>query len=124
MMQRIIALLGRRDEPTDAVEEYCRYLATALRERGFEMSLVRLPWPERGWAAALRELARNAGDWRGQWVCVQYTALAWSARGFPLRFLSVLNVLRRAGARVVVVYHDAAPYAGDRLVDKLRRAAQ
>jgi glycosyltransferase involved in cell wall biosynthesis len=124
MMQRIIALLGRRDEPTDAVEEYCRYLATALRERGFEMSLVRLPWQERGWAAALRELARNAADWRGQWVCVQYTALAWSARGFPLRFLSVLNVLGRAGARAVVVYHDAAPYEGDRLVDKLRRAAQ
>ena len=124
MIQRIIALLGQRDEPTDAVEEYCRYLATALGECGFEMLVVRLPWAERGWAAALYELATQSVNWRGQWVCVQYTALAWSERGFPLRFLSVLNVLRRAGARVVVVYHDAVPYAGDRPVDKLRRAVQ
>ncbi|MCU1243184.1 MAG: hypothetical protein JWO71_3910 [Candidatus Acidoferrum typicum] len=124
MTRRIIALLGRRDEPTDAVEEYCRYLATALGERGFEMSLVRVPWAERGWAAALHELAQQAVNWRGQSVCVQYTALAWSARGFPLRFLSVIKVLHRAGVRVVVVYHDATPYAGNRPVDKLRRAVQ
>ena len=26
-----IALLGRKDEPTDAVEEYCRYLSAALQ---------------------------------------------------------------------------------------------
>jgi hypothetical protein len=42
--RRIIALLGRRDEPTDAVEEYCRYLAGALRDRGFAMELTRVPW--------------------------------------------------------------------------------
>lgn len=124
MKQRIIALLGRPDKPTDAVEEYCRYLAAALRDHGFEMSLARLSWAERGWSAALRELAQNAADWRGQWVCIQYTALAWSARGFPLRLLSVMNTLRRAGARVVVVYHDTGPYAGNRLLDKLRRAVQ
>jgi glycosyltransferase involved in cell wall biosynthesis len=35
-----------------------------------------------------------------------------------------MNVLRRAGARVAVVYHDAGPYPGDRLLDKLRRAGQ
>jgi glycosyltransferase involved in cell wall biosynthesis len=33
-------------------------------------------------------------------------------------------MLRRAGARVGVVYHDAGPYAGDRSLDKLRRAVQ
>ena len=54
--RRIIALLGRRDEPTDAVEEYCRYLAGALRDRGFAMELTRVPWTERGWTTALREL--------------------------------------------------------------------
>jgi glycosyltransferase involved in cell wall biosynthesis len=55
---------------------------------------------------------------------LQYTALAWSARGFSLRFLSVLKVLRRAGARVAVVYHDAGPFPGSRALDKLRRAVQ
>src|SRR4029077_9338789 len=58
------------------------------------------------------------------WVCAQYTALAWSAHGFPVRFLSVLNVLRRADARVTVVYHDTGPYSGRRILDKLRRAVQ
>jgi glycosyltransferase involved in cell wall biosynthesis len=124
MTQRMIALLGRRDEPTDAVEEYCRYLDTALRAHGFDLTLVRLPWAKRGWSAALDEIAKQAADWRGRWVCVQYTALAWSARGFPVRFLSLLNLLRRAGARIAVVYHDDGPYAGSRALDRLRRSVQ
>ena len=48
----IIALLGRRDEPTDAVEEYCRYLGGALRAQGVEMELARVPWADGGWTAA------------------------------------------------------------------------
>ena len=35
--RRIITLLGRRDEPTDAVEEYCRYLGEALRPHGYTL---------------------------------------------------------------------------------------
>jgi glycosyltransferase involved in cell wall biosynthesis len=124
MTQRMVALLGRRDKPTDAVEEYCRYLGAALRVHSFELVVARLPWTERGWSVALRELVQRASDWRGRWVCVQYTALAWSARGFPLRFLSVLDVLRRAGARVAVVYHDVRSFSGSRGLDKLRRAVQ
>jgi glycosyltransferase involved in cell wall biosynthesis len=122
--RRIIALLGRRDEPTDAVEEYCRYLGEALRAHGFEMELARVAWAERGWPAALRELREKAGVWRGQWVLLQYTALAWSGRGFPLRFLRVMSALRDAGARVVVVYHDVEPYAGVRVIDVVRRRVQ
>jgi glycosyltransferase involved in cell wall biosynthesis len=121
---RIIALLGRRDEPTDAVEEYCRYLGDALGNRGFPMELARVSWSERGWPVALRELRERAREWRGRWVLVQYTALAWSARGFPLRFLRVLKVLRNCGARVGVVYHDVEPYSGARAIDKIRRHAQ
>jgi len=124
MTKQMVALLGRRDEPTDGVEEYCHYLGAALDAHGFGLAVARLPWAERGWSAALRELGQNAADWRGRWVCVQYTALAWSARGFPRRFLSVLDVLRRAGARVAVVYHDAGPFPGSRGLDKLRRAVQ
>jgi len=122
--RRIIALLGRQDEPTDAVEEYCRYLGGSLRNRGFAMELARVPWAERGWSVALRELRERAREWGGKWVLLQYTALAWSARGFPLNFLRVVNELRKSGARVAIVYHDVEPYSGRRMVDWLRRMSQ
>ena len=51
--RRVVALLGRRDEPTDAVEEYCRYLGDALRKRGGDkIEIARVPWVEMGWATA------------------------------------------------------------------------
>jgi glycosyltransferase involved in cell wall biosynthesis len=124
MNVRTIALFGRRDEPTDAVDEYCRYLGGALRDRGVEMETARVLWAERGWARALRELRERASAWRGRWVFLQYTALAWSARGFPLRFLRVVQQLRDGGARVGVVYHDVESYAGGRVVDMVRRRTQ
>jgi Glycosyl transferases group 1 len=122
--RRVIALLGRRDEPTDAVEEYCRYLGGALHRRGFATELARVPWAERGWNAALRELRERAREWRSSWVLLQYTALAWSARGFPLNFLRVVSELRKCGARVAIVYHDVEPYGGHRLIGWLRRMSQ
>jgi glycosyltransferase involved in cell wall biosynthesis len=124
MTQKCVALLGKKDEPTDAVEEYCRYLGEALRQHGFDTQVVRAPWAEKGWSVALRELKEQATAWRGVWVLVQYTALSWSARGFPSRFLRVLKSLRSAGARIGVVYHDVEPYAGTRVVDRLRSHAQ
>jgi glycosyltransferase involved in cell wall biosynthesis len=124
MTQKCIALLGRRDAPTDAVEEYCQYLGEALRVHDFELEPARVAWLEDGWPAAMRELERQAAAWRGCWVLVQYTALSWSERGFPLRFLRVLRILRHAGARVAMVYHDVLPYQGIRTIDKLRRRAQ
>src|SRR5689334_17261278 len=123
MSEHCVALLGRADQPTDAVEEYCRYLSEALREHNFDLELVRVNWPEEGWRASLSDL-QEAGRWRGQWFCLQYTALAWSRRGFPFNFLRVIRALREAGARVGVVYHDGDPDKGRRWIDKLRRAAQ
>ena len=122
--QDAIALLGRADAPTDAVQDYCGYLDEALRVRGIGLAIERVSWAERGWRQALRSLRRRARGWRGTWVLVQYTALAWSARGFPLRFSRVLLILRRAGARVAVVYHDVEPFSGTRIIDRLRRRAQ
>jgi glycosyltransferase involved in cell wall biosynthesis len=122
--QRIIALLGRRDSPTDAVEEYCRYLGEALRPQNFDLNIERVSWEERGWAGAVRGLRESAKGWSGTWVLVQYTALAWSARGFPQRFLRILKTLKAAGARVGVVYHDVEPYEGTRMIDRLRRRVQ
>ena len=122
--QRVICLLGRRDEPTDAVEEYCQHLAEALATHSFQTEIRRVPWNQHGWAASLDALRLQSESWSGVWVLVQYTALAWSSRGFPNRILRVLRVLRKAGARIAVVFHDAEPFGGSRLVDHFRRAAQ
>jgi hypothetical protein len=124
MTQKCVALLGRRDTPTDAVEEFCRFLGAALTRHDNEMEIARVPWVERGWTAALAELRQDSRNWSGARVLLQYTALAWSRRGFPSRVLRVMDILRGAGARVGVVFHDVEPFAGARLVDRLRRQAQ
>ena len=124
MSEQWIALLGRCDQPTDAVADYCKFLSAALCNLGIELQLDRCDWDVAGWANAREALRERAASWRGRRVLVQYTALAWSARGFPVRFLSVLKLLRQCGARIAVVYHDAEPYSGGRLIDRFRRAAQ
>ena len=120
----MIALLGRRDEPTDALEEYCNYLGGALRTHDIQLEICRVPWNVTGWNDALQALRAKAVSWNGTWVLVQYTALAWSARGFPYRIFRVLKILRRVGARIAVVFHDVEPYHGTRLIDACRRAIQ
>jgi glycosyltransferase involved in cell wall biosynthesis len=124
MTQTVIALLGRKDEPTDAVEEYCRYLGEALRAHGFQLEIRHVSWGADGWPVVLNALQHQAANWRGVWVLVQYTALAWSERGFPQKFLRVLKTLKSAGARVSIIFHDVEPYPGARLVDSVRRFVQ
>lgn len=122
--QRVIALLGRKDEPTDAVEEYCRYLGAALAAHDIQLEIERFPWEKIGWTEAFKGLRKSAATWKGQWVLVHYTALAWSARGFPAKVLRVLTALVAAGARVAVLFHDVEPFPGTRLIDRWKRAAQ
>ena len=124
MSRQIIALLGRKDVPTDAVEEYCRYLGDALQAIGFQMQIRRVPWELHGWRQSLRALQLQSQAWPATWVLVQYTALAWSARGFPLKFPRVLRQLKSAGARVAVVFHDVEPFSSLRLIDRLRHRVQ
>ena len=62
----VIALLGRKDEPTDAVEEYCRYLAAALHSHDIQLKIRRVPWEIRGWSDSLTALRLQATDWRDQ----------------------------------------------------------
>jgi glycosyltransferase involved in cell wall biosynthesis len=116
--QSCIALLGKRDAPTDAVEEYCRYLDTALHSHDIQLEIRRVPWEIRGWSDSLTGLQLQAVNWRDRWVLVQYTALAWSSRGFPL------NILEFAGARIGIVFHDVEPFSGTRLIDSVRRFVQ
>jgi len=120
----MIALLGRRDEPTDALEDYCRYLGEALAAEGYNLDLVRVPWLEQGWLSALNWLSRESEEWQRRWILVQYTALGWSGHGFALPFLAVLGLLRIRDVRIAVVFHDPEPYSGARLVDRARRMSQ
>jgi glycosyltransferase involved in cell wall biosynthesis len=120
----VVLLLGRKDEPTDAVKEYCEYLSDALDKRAVKSEIARVAWNERGWTAAVDEIHRTALNWRGRWVFLQYTALAWSERGFPRRVLRVLRALREAAVQVGVVFHDVEPFAGTRAIDVLRRQVQ
>ncbi|HMD07969.1 MAG TPA: hypothetical protein VKH63_10575 [Candidatus Acidoferrum sp.] len=59
---RTIALLGRRDAPTEAVEEYCQYLGAALSAHDFELKLVRVAWLEDGWPAPTASGVRSVQD--------------------------------------------------------------
>jgi glycosyltransferase involved in cell wall biosynthesis len=124
MKKRCVALLGRRDEPTDAVEEYCNFLGAALEAQGISLEIERIPWCELGWRKALVRMGERAGHWKNDWILIQYTALAWSRRGFPVRFLGLVRLLRKYGVRCGVVFHDAQPYPGSRLIDHVRRQLQ
>ena len=122
--QRWIAVLGRKDEPTDALEDYCKLLAQSLHKKGYSLEVLRVPWAEHGWRRALRDARQRFANQPGSWVLVQYTALAWSRRGFPLLFTRIIRRLKRAGIRVLIVFHDPEPFGGRRYRDRLRRRVQ
>jgi glycosyltransferase involved in cell wall biosynthesis len=117
---KVILLLGRRDEPTDGVLDYCQNLRQAGLARGLSFELAQVHWAEEGWRRALAELRETASGWRDSWVLLQFTTLAWSRRGFPVRTPRVLDVLRQCGARPGVVFHDFAPFPGNGLVGRAR----
>lgn len=119
-----VALLGRRDAPTDGVEDYCTFLGTALASRGIDVKLARVEWMEKGWIAGLQQVWKNCSMWRGRWVLLQYTAFSWSHRGFPFGALAVLVILRRSGASVAVVFHEPDRQPGSGLLQALRGACQ
>src|SRR5579863_1861821 len=118
--EKVTLLLGRRDEPADGVLDYCVCLRQAGLTRGLSFELVQVSWAEKGWRKALAELRETASDWPNRWVLLQYTTLAWSRRGFPLRAPRVLDVLRECGARPGVVFHDFAPFPGTGIVGNAR----
>lgn len=121
-----VALLGQRDTPTDGVEDYCNFLALALKRQGVELELARVEWTERGWADALRRVREKGSAWKGRWVLVQYTALGWSRRGFPSRISGVIEALKEVGARVAIVFHEHSRQteSGRRWIDRVRGASQ
>jgi glycosyltransferase involved in cell wall biosynthesis len=81
-------------------------------------------WASSGWRAAVHDFVSQYPQKRQKWFLLQYTALAWSRRGFSWRFLSLLRELKKQGARCAVVFHDAETYFGNRLIDRTRRTVQ
>src|SRR5271154_6432657 len=122
--ERIVALVGQRDQPTDGVADYCAWLGGGLQSCGCELETFRVRWPEIGWSAALAELKEKANQWRGCWVLLQYTGMAWSRRGFPGRAPGIISTLKKNGMRCGVVFHDYHPFSGDRIIDSVRRQYQ
>ncbi len=123
--EKWVALLGRRDAAADGVEDYCTFLGRALARRKIELHLVRVNWNERGWLSALRRLSRDCAEWRGGWVLLQYTALGWSRRGFPVGAWAALKILRRRGVRCAVVFHEPGrQMESGRWIERLRGACQ
>jgi glycosyltransferase involved in cell wall biosynthesis len=120
----VIALLGHTDTPVDGVEDYCSYLSGALKGHNVGMKVFRMSWFERGWFAALRQLARDSVSWQRQWVILQFTALAWSRRGFPFGVLAVLAVLRYRRVRCGIMFHELHRHGGSRWIDRTRGVCQ
>jgi glycosyltransferase involved in cell wall biosynthesis len=122
--QRWIALLGRRDEPTDGVVDYCAWLGRAAAQYGHEFEIVRVDWAERGWRDSFARLQEKAAVWRGDWVLLQFTTLAWSRRGFPWQAPRILSVLKKSGVHCGVVFHDFFPFAGKGMIGRAREYCQ
>lgn len=117
-------MLGRRDTPADGVADYCAHLAHALGKRGIELRLSRVDWVEHAWLGALRDLFRESKVWHGKWILLQYTALGWSRRGFPVGALLALVILRLHGARCATIFHEPWGTTGPRRIDQIRCAFQ
>jgi len=120
----ITFLLGKRDMPADGVQDYCEYLGRALQARSVRSQIARLNWNTDGWWKALRELRRQCSEESPDWVILQFTALGWSKRGFPLGAIAALAIARRCANRCAVVFHDPYGAKGKRLVDKIRGSFQ
>ena len=121
---KVIAILGRRDSPTDGVVDYCDFLRDSLAKQGVTLETYAVPWVQRGWVFSIYGLWKQSKTWRGQWTLLQYTALSWSKRGFPFVTLAILWVLRARGVRRAVVFHDAFVHPSDRLINRIRDRIQ
>jgi len=117
--------MGRRDEPTDGVADYCAFLAQALSQCGVDLQPTHLSWDKTGWLPALGKLRREGKTWAGDNVLVQYTAMAWSRRGFPFGIMAAVRILSRNGIRCIVVFHESQRQSSSRRwIDRIRGACQ
>jgi glycosyltransferase involved in cell wall biosynthesis len=121
---RWVALLGRQDEPTDALIDYCSFLSAALSEYSVQLDREQVSWYRLGSFRAFARLWNQSFEWSGRWVLLQYTALGWSRRGFSFRILISLMILKLRRAKCAIVFHDPRAYEGSRIIDRFRRLVQ
>src|SRR5215469_184920 len=119
-----VALLGRRDQPTDGVYDYCAYLSAAFARRGDCLDVVDLRWDVHGWRRALVDLWKRSCVWKNRPVLLQYTALMWSARGFPFGALFVIAILKFRRVRLGVVFHDVQYEPARGVIRRMRVVCQ
>jgi len=121
---RWVALLGRQDEPTDALIDYCSFLSTALAEYCVQLDREQVSWYRMGSFRAFAKLWNQSVEWSERWVLLQYTALGWSRRGFSFRILISLIILKLRRVKCAIVFHDTRAYEGSRIVDRFRSLIQ
>jgi glycosyltransferase involved in cell wall biosynthesis len=125
LAQRWVAILGKRDSPTDGVEDYCSFLSQALFGLNIQMTLARVSWSAPGWLRALWRLWKDSATWTNSRVLMQYTALGWSRRGFPFGALAVACILKYRCGRMAVVFHEHSRQAAPPgLLSRLRGICQ
>lgn len=122
--QPLIGLVGQQDEPTDAVREYCAWLASALSRRGVTLETAEVAWDKHGWARSLWRLWKESSAWQGCWILVQFTWLMWGRRGFPVRLLLILTLLKAHRAKIAMVFHDSGVGSSKRGFNRVRLAVQ
>jgi glycosyltransferase involved in cell wall biosynthesis len=121
---RWVALLGRRDEPTDALVDYCSFLSNALAEECVQLDSEQVLWSQTGSFKAFARLWNQSVEWSARWVLLQYTALGWSRRGFSFRILVSLIILKLRRIKCAIVFHDVRVYGGSRIIDHFRSLVQ
>lgn len=121
---KAVALLGRRDQPTDGVYDYCEYLSAAFARRSDCLDVVELRWDVHAWRRTLLNLWSRSRSWKNRPVLLQYTALMWSARGFPVGALAVIAILKWRGVRLGVVFHDVDYQRANGIIRQIRVVCQ
>jgi glycosyltransferase involved in cell wall biosynthesis len=90
------AVVYRRDEGIDAIDEYSRRFVAAIRDQGFSVSY----FPE-----GLGELFRSGAQ--PSWVVLQYNPFRYGRWGFAPKLLFDVLRLRRARVPVALMVHEA-----------------
>src|SRR5260370_5592718 len=115
MRERCVALLGRRDEPTDAVEEYCHYLGAALEAEGISLEFEHVPWCELGWRKALAEMDRRVGHWNKDLDLLHYNPLGWARPRLPPRLLGLPSFFPESARPLRLRFSDRPALLRNRL---------